>query len=167
MYTYYICITQTHRMAKKESGTWAKWFTVLVICHWRKPPSPAKAMLPPPTDNDREWLKRKIQNPVDIVWHTCSQKGSFYRNITLTWNARYMPIGPSGKVTAFRASSRYLYWLKSGLTLVKEKTFFDKYDTIHPKQTPGLLKICKLPVDPWRIHIWGIINFRKNFIFDK
>ena len=35
-----------------------------------------------------------------------------------------MPIGPSGKATAFRASSRYLYWLKSGLTLVEEKKLY-------------------------------------------
>jgi len=40
-----------------------------------------------------------------------------------TLNARYIPIGPRGKVTALRASSRYLKSLKSGLTLMEEINF--------------------------------------------
>lgn len=43
-----------------------------------------------------------------------------------TLNARYIPIGPRGKVTALRASSRYLNSLKSGLTLMEEINFINK-----------------------------------------
>ena len=43
----------TNRMAKNESGTWAKWLTVLVICHWRRPPSPANAIEPPPEKSNK------------------------------------------------------------------------------------------------------------------
>src|SRR5438552_2397898 len=35
-------------MAKKLFGTWASWLTLLTICHWRSPPSPARATLPVP-----------------------------------------------------------------------------------------------------------------------
>src|SRR5439155_2122246 len=41
-------------IAKKLFGTWASWFTLLTICHWRSPPSPARATLPvpmPPSGN--------------------------------------------------------------------------------------------------------------------
>ena len=36
-------------MAKNEFGTCASWQTALITCHWRNPPSPANAILPPPT----------------------------------------------------------------------------------------------------------------------
>ena len=66
----------TNRMAKNESGTWAKWLTVLVICHWRRPPSPANAIEPPPEKSNKmskinyhKLLNKMIKYIIKINYH--------------------------------------------------------------------------------------------------